>query len=128
MATERLPMRKIKDILRLKWVQERRNRHIARALDVGVASVSRVVHRAAEAGLSWEQVEVLSETELETALYGAEPPADRFQAGASSNQVMRSPFGRGGGEPIRSASVAWRQSPGRSSALLSRDRREGDSR
>ncbi|HTO23676.1 MAG TPA: IS21 family transposase [Spirochaetia bacterium] len=65
-------MRKIKDILRLKWVQERRNRHIARALEVGVASVSRVVHRAAAAGLSWERVEALSEAELEAALYGAE--------------------------------------------------------
>ena len=55
------------------------------------------------------------------------PPAERLHAGAPGNQIMRSPFGPGG-EPTRSASAAWRRSPGRSSALLSRDRREGDSR
>ena len=72
MATERLPMRKSKEILRLKWGQGRRNRHIARALEVGVGSVSRVVKRAAAVGLDWERVEALSEAELEARLYGAE--------------------------------------------------------
>ena len=72
MATERLPMRKSKEILRLKWAQGRRNRHIARALEVGVGSVSRVVQRAAAVGLTWEGVAALSEAELEAALYGAE--------------------------------------------------------
>jgi transposase len=72
MATERLPMRKSKEILHLKWVQGRRNRHIARALEVGVGSVSRVVQRAGAVGLTWERVAALSEAELEAALYGAE--------------------------------------------------------
>ena len=72
MATERLPMRKSKEILRLKWLDHRRNRQIARALGVGVASVSRVVKRAGAAELDWERVEALTEAELETALYGQE--------------------------------------------------------
>lgn len=72
MAAERLPMRKIKEILRLKWLEGRRHRHIARALDVSVGTVSEVAHRAAELGWDWERVAPLAEAELEAALYGAE--------------------------------------------------------
>lgn len=71
MATERLPMRKTKEILRQKWLQGRRHRQIARALGVGVGTVSSVVVRAAEAELTWEQVEALSESDLERRLYTA---------------------------------------------------------
>lgn len=71
MATERLPMRKIKEILRLKWLEGRRHRHIARALQVSVGKVSAVVRRAAAVGLEWERVAPLSEAELEAAIYGA---------------------------------------------------------
>ena len=71
MATERLPMRKIRDILRQKWLLGRRHRQIARALAVGVGTVSAVVGRAADAELTWEQVETLSESELEQRLYAA---------------------------------------------------------
>jgi transposase len=63
-------MRKIKEILRLKWTEGRRHRHIARALDVSVGKVSGVVRRAAEVGLDWEQVASLGEAELEAAIYG----------------------------------------------------------
>jgi transposase len=70
MATERLPMRKIKEILRLKWLEGRRHRHIARALEVSVGKVSAVVRKAAELGLDWERVEKLGEAELEEAIYG----------------------------------------------------------
>ena len=70
MATERLPMRKIREILRLKWTAGRRHRQIARALGVGVGTVSEVVRGAAAAGLDWERVAALSDAELEAALYG----------------------------------------------------------
>jgi transposase len=69
MATERLPMRKIKDILRQKWLLGRRHRQIARALEIRVGTVSAVVGRAADAALRWKQVEALSESELEGRLY-----------------------------------------------------------
>jgi len=70
MATERLLMRKIREILRLKWTAGRRHRQIARALHVGLGTVSEVVRGAAAAGLEWEQVAALSDAELEAALYG----------------------------------------------------------
>lgn len=70
MATERLPMHKAREILRLKWTEARRHRQIARALHVGVGTVSDVVRAATGAGLDWAQVAALSEAELEAALYG----------------------------------------------------------
>ncbi len=70
MATERLPMRKHREILRLKWTEGRRHRQIARALRVGVGTVSDVVRAAADTGLDWERVATLSESELEAAIYG----------------------------------------------------------
>jgi transposase len=70
MATTRLLMRKIREILRLKWTEGRRHRQIARALHVGVGTVSEVVRAAADAGLDWERVTALGEAELEAALYG----------------------------------------------------------
>jgi len=71
MATERLPMRKIKEILRQKWLLGRRHRQIARALGVGVGTVSSVVTRADAAELSWEQIEALHDSELAGRLYAA---------------------------------------------------------
>jgi len=71
MATERVPMRKSKEILRQKWLLGRPHRQIARALQVGVGTVSAVVSRAEAAALTWEQVAALPEPELEGRLYTA---------------------------------------------------------
>jgi len=70
MATERLSMRKIREILYLKWVGDRRNRQIAESLHVSVGKVSQVVRRATAAGLDWPRAEALSEAELEATVYG----------------------------------------------------------
>lgn len=70
MPAERLSMRKIKEILRLKWVEGRRHRHIAHALEVGVGTVSEVVRRAGEHHLDWAAVEPMPEARLEATLYG----------------------------------------------------------
>ena len=71
MATERLPMRRIREILRQKWLLGRRHRQIARAVQVGVGTVSGVVRRAAAAALTWERVEGLPDADLERRLYAA---------------------------------------------------------
>ena len=59
MATERLSMRKIREILRLKWVLGRSHREIARATGVGVGTVSEVpgerVPPASRAGRRWRR-------------------------------------------------------------------------
>ena len=70
MATERLSMRKIREILRLKWVLGRSHREIARATGVGVGTVSEVAWRARTAGIdSWVTVEAMDEPTLEARLY-----------------------------------------------------------
>lgn len=73
MATERLPMRKIREILRQKWVLGHRHRAIARALGIGVGTVSEMARAASAAGLDWARVQSLSDGELEQTVYGAGP-------------------------------------------------------
>lgn len=79
MATERLSMRKHREILRLKWLLGRSHREVARSLGVSVGAVASTVGRAEGAGLEWAWVETASEEELESRLYppGAAPGAER---------------------------------------------------
>jgi transposase len=63
-------MRKIREILYLKWVQKHRHRHIARALGVSIGIVTRVLTRAGQRGLDWPAVEEMTESALEVVLYG----------------------------------------------------------
>lgn len=70
MATERLPMRKIKEILRQKWALRRSNREVARSVGVSVGTVGNTVGRARDAKLDWQQAEQLDERELEVRIYG----------------------------------------------------------
>lgn len=70
MATERLPMRKIREVLRLRWELRRTVREVSRALDISVGVVAKIVARAKTAGLSWEDAEKLDEVGLEERLYG----------------------------------------------------------
>ena len=70
MATERLSMRKIREILRHKWVLGRSHREVAASLGISIGAVSAAEHRARDAGLDWPTVEALDETALEARLYG----------------------------------------------------------
>jgi len=73
MATDRLPMRKIREILRLKAVAQRSHREVARSLGISAGTVASVVGRARLTGVTWAQVETLSDDVLDRTLYG--PPA-----------------------------------------------------
>ncbi len=72
MATERLPMRKIREVLRLRWQLGLTVREAARSLDISVGVVSKMAGRASTAGLTWALVEGLDDTALEERLYGRE--------------------------------------------------------
>lgn len=69
MPTERLAMRKVKEVLRLRWECGLSYRQIARSCAVGRATVADYVHRATAAGLSWEQVAEWDDTTLEGRLF-----------------------------------------------------------
>ena len=70
MATERLPMRKIREVLRLRWQLGLTVREAARSLGVSVGVVSKMGARATTAGLTWTVVEGLDDVALEERLYG----------------------------------------------------------
>ena len=50
MATERLPMRHIREILRLKWGLKPSRRETARSLGIGAGAVASVLSRAGKTG------------------------------------------------------------------------------
>src|SRR5438132_130023 len=76
MAMERLAMRKIREILRLRWAQGRSVREAAACLGICTGVVSKTSARAKAAGLDWAAVEALADdAALERRLYG-EPTKD----------------------------------------------------
>lgn len=78
MATERLEVRQIREILRLR-AQGRTVREVARSLGISVGAVQKTAARAGLAGVTWKVAEALSEAVLEERLYGrpAKPGDDR---------------------------------------------------
>jgi hypothetical protein len=74
LATERLSMRKIREILRQKWALGRTHREVAQSLSIALGTVSGVERRARAAGLRWSDVEGLADEVIETRLYPPGPP------------------------------------------------------
>ena len=66
--SERLTMRKIREVLRLKDCG-RSQREIASALCVAVGTICGYLKRAADRGLTWERVQQMSDAEIEAALF-----------------------------------------------------------
>lgn len=67
---ERLPMSKILEILRLRWLLALSVRQTSFALGVSTGTVSNTTSRAETAGLTWETAAELDERELEERVYG----------------------------------------------------------
>src|SRR5260221_7353328 len=71
MATERLSMRKTREILRQKWAQGRSHREVAASLGVSAGAVGEAIGRAKQAGLSTtKELEALTDEALDARLYG----------------------------------------------------------
>ena len=69
MATKRLRMRKLREILRQKWELGRTHREIAVSVCRSAGAVHGTIARAEAAGLDWKQVEAIDDTTLEAKLY-----------------------------------------------------------
>ena len=67
--SERLTMRKIREVLRLADECGRSQREIASSLSVAVGTVCGHLKRARAAGLTWERVQSLTDSEVESSLY-----------------------------------------------------------
>ncbi|MEZ5489317.1 MAG: IS21 family transposase [Gammaproteobacteria bacterium] len=74
MPAKRLSMRKIREVLRLKWGNGMSNRRIAAGSGIGRPTVSEYLRRAEEAGLSWPLPDDLDDARLERLLFP--PPPD----------------------------------------------------
>jgi hypothetical protein len=82
--TERLLMRQVREILRLKYEQRLAHRAIARACGVGLGTVSEYCRRAQQASLSWPLP-----PEWDEGGVAAPPRASKTQGGASTFQTAR---------------------------------------
>ena len=71
MPTERVSMRKIREILRLKWSCGLSHRQIAQSCGVARPTVTEYVQRAEAAGLSWPLPAELDDSALERLLFPA---------------------------------------------------------
>jgi len=66
-------MRKIKEVLRLKWDKGQSNRQIAMVCGIGRPTVAEYLRRAADAGLAWPLPSGLDEATLERQLFPPPP-------------------------------------------------------
>ena len=66
-------MRKIREVLRLKWACELSNRAVATSCAIAPSTVWDYVHRATQAGLSWPLPEELTDENLEARLFATAP-------------------------------------------------------
>jgi transposase len=80
MPAERLPMRKIREVLRLKYACGASDRVISRSVGIGRTAIAEYVRRAAVIGISWPIPEELDDTALERKLFapaGYNPPRSK---------------------------------------------------
>jgi len=69
MAATRLPMRRLREILRLKFESRLGHRAIARACGVGLGTITGALQRAAAAGITWPVPADIDDAALEARLF-----------------------------------------------------------
>ncbi len=74
MASPRLTMRQVREVLRLKFESRRTHREVARALRIGMGTVSEYLSRAAAAGLRWPLPPEMDDAALEARLFPSPAP------------------------------------------------------
>jgi transposase len=79
MAGRRLSMRKIREVLRLKWIARASARQIAKSCNIARSTVKEYLKRAQDAGLTWPMACELDDASLEDLLYpkSPSPPINR---------------------------------------------------
>lgn len=78
MPAKRSAMRKIKDVLRLKFEAQLSHEKIAAATGLSKGAVTNAVRRAAQKGLSWPLPAELDDSRLEAMLYAQAAPRSRY--------------------------------------------------
>ena len=75
MPEKRLPMRRIREVLRLHFESKLNERQIAKICSVGKGTVRRYLKRIAGTGLSWPLPADLDDAALEHRIFPPPPPA-----------------------------------------------------
>ena len=88
MPTERLPMRRIRDLLRLKYAQSLSDRAVARSLGLGKGTVGNYLARARQAGVAWPLAPELDDDSLELLLVPSPTMASRLDRPVPDWAVM----------------------------------------
>ena len=88
MANKRLPMRKIREVLRLSHACGLGEREIARSCRIARATVGNYLKRAEAVGLTWPAAAELSETELASVLFPRDSPAASRERAAPDCQYI----------------------------------------
>ena len=73
MTKERISMRKIREVLRLRWSIKLTYEEIAQSCNMGKSTVGDCLRRAIDAGLEWPLPEELDDNALEHLLYPPRP-------------------------------------------------------
>ena len=69
MAKERLSMRKIKEVLRLRFEHQQSIRQIAQSCNIARSTVQEYLHRAEQAGITWPLPAEMDDAALENRLF-----------------------------------------------------------
>ncbi len=69
MPAERLPMRKVREVLRQRYACGASERVIAQSLGIGRTAVGEYIRRAAVVGITWPVPDELDDTALERKLF-----------------------------------------------------------
>ena len=88
MPRQRSSMRKIREVLRLKWARGLSMRRIARSVGLSRPAVSSYLRRAEGCGFSWPLPAELDDAELERRLLGQNPmPVDSLSDWDSDRRI-----------------------------------------
>ena len=90
MPAHRTTMRRIKEVLRLKWACNLTHRQVQGALGVGLGTITQYLQLATAAGLDWAAAEPLEEDELERRILSpASSPAPAAYSGDRDHSFRR---------------------------------------
>jgi transposase len=89
MAAERLSMRTIKEVLRLKWEKQLSNKQIALSCKIARSTIRDYLERARRAGLSWPLSPDLDDGQLEALLFPSAPDEAPGKRGLPAMEYIR---------------------------------------
>lgn len=89
MAQRILTVRKIREILRMKWVLRLSDRQVSASLNIAHSTVGEYLKRAEQAGLDWEQAQGLGEAELKARLFPPRSPGSRQRPEPDWEQIAK---------------------------------------